>query len=217
MVTLTCHQAALESLASTCHSSEASEPFISFSAHCTTPKPPPPSTSARLSRPQTSHTPLSFPPSILHPGNPGSPSDNDPENDDDDDDNDYEDADNGTQEDWAVQVFESLTHAIDSLAHASRKSGSSSLEPKCTNPTLLMALTPRSCTPSWCNANSISKTTLAQVWPSNGSSQAFCLLEILDPIPCGWTTGLSSSLSSSQPSASTTQFLMLKTSLTTFK
>ncbi|KAG6325915.1 hypothetical protein ID866_13174 [Astraeus odoratus] len=29
------------------------------------------------------------------------------------------------------------------------------------NPTLLMALTPRSCTPSWCNVNSISKTVLA--------------------------------------------------------
>ncbi|KAG6327899.1 hypothetical protein ID866_11190 [Astraeus odoratus] len=67
--------------------------------------------------------PLSFPPSTLHPGNPRGPSDNDPGNDDDenpfdnnnsnndddddddDDNNDYEDANNGTQEDWAVQVF----------------------------------------------------------------------------------------------------------------
>ncbi|KAG6326455.1 hypothetical protein ID866_12633 [Astraeus odoratus] len=34
-------------------------------------------------------------------------------------------------------------------------------EPKCVNLTPLMALTPRSCAPSWCNANSTSKTTLA--------------------------------------------------------
>ncbi|KAG6326247.1 hypothetical protein ID866_12843 [Astraeus odoratus] len=34
------------------------------------------------------------------------------------------------------------------------------LEPKCMNLTLLMALTPRSCAPSWCNVNSISKTVL---------------------------------------------------------
>ncbi|KAG6329214.1 hypothetical protein ID866_9875 [Astraeus odoratus] len=76
------------------------------------------------------------------PRNPRSPSGNDPgddgnedpfnddnNNDNDDDNNnkdndDYEDADNGTQEDWAVQVFESLTHTIDSLAHASQKYGS---------------------------------------------------------------------------------------------
>ncbi|KAG6327042.1 hypothetical protein ID866_12047, partial [Astraeus odoratus] len=149
MVTLTCHQAVLESLASTRHSSEAGEPFVSFSACCTTPKPPPPSASARPSRPQTSHTPLSFPPSTSHPRNPGSPSDDDPGNDDDenpfsdnnsndnDDDNnddDYEDADNGTQEDQAIQVFKSLTHAIDSLACASRKSGSSSSQTKVHKP-----------------------------------------------------------------------------------
>ncbi|KAG6325765.1 hypothetical protein ID866_13323 [Astraeus odoratus] len=29
------------------------------------------------------------------------------------------------------------------------------------NPTLLMALTPKSCAPSWCNVNSTSKTALA--------------------------------------------------------
>ncbi|KAG6327120.1 hypothetical protein ID866_11969 [Astraeus odoratus] len=80
------------------------------------------------------------------------------------------------------------------------------LEPKCANPTLSMALTPRSCTPSWCNG-----------WPLNGLSQTFYLLEILDPIPCGWTTGLSFSSSSSQPSAPTTQLLTPRTSSITFK
>ncbi|KAG6326941.1 hypothetical protein ID866_12148, partial [Astraeus odoratus] len=149
MVTLTHCQAVLESLASTCCSSEAGEPFVSFSAHCTTPKPPLPSASARLSRPQTSHTPLSFPPSTLHPGNSGSPSDDDPGNDDEenpfsndnsnndddnDNDDDYEDTNDGTQEDRAIQVFESLTHAIDSLAHASRKSGSLSSRTKVCEP-----------------------------------------------------------------------------------
>ncbi|KAG6326545.1 hypothetical protein ID866_12544, partial [Astraeus odoratus] len=147
MVTLTCHQAALESLASTRCSSETGEPFVSFSACCTTPKPPPPSASAGLSRPRSSHTPLSFPPSTPCPGNPRSPSDDDlgnddnenpfdddNSNDDDDDDNDYEDANDSTQEDQAIQVFESLTHTIDSLAHASRKSGSSSSRTKVREP-----------------------------------------------------------------------------------
>ncbi|KAG6327595.1 hypothetical protein ID866_11494 [Astraeus odoratus] len=129
MVTLTHCQAALESLASTHCSSEAGEPFISFSAHCTTPKPPLPSASA-----------VSFPPSTPHPRN---PSDNDLGNDDDEnpfDDNnsnnndDYKDANDSTQEDWAVQVFESLTHAIDSLACTSRKSGSSSSQTKVHEP-----------------------------------------------------------------------------------
>ncbi|KAG6326189.1 hypothetical protein ID866_12900, partial [Astraeus odoratus] len=93
--------------------------------------------------------PLSFPPSTPRPRNPRSPSDNDPGNDDnenpfdddnsnddddDDDDDDYEDANNCTQEDWAIQVFESLTHAIDSLAHASQKSGSSSSRTKVREP-----------------------------------------------------------------------------------
>ncbi|KAG6327215.1 hypothetical protein ID866_11874 [Astraeus odoratus] len=93
--------------------------------------------------------PLSFPPSTLHPGNPGSPGDDDPGNDDDenpfnddnsndnddnDDDDHYEDANDGTQEDQAIQVFKSLTHAIDSLAHASRKSSSSSSRTKVCKP-----------------------------------------------------------------------------------
>ncbi|KAG6327152.1 hypothetical protein ID866_11937 [Astraeus odoratus] len=93
--------------------------------------------------------PLSFPPSTLHPRNLRSPSDNNPgndddenpfdndnSNDDDDDDNDddYEDANNSTQEDQAIQVFKSLTHAIDSLAHTSRKSGSSSSQTKVCKP-----------------------------------------------------------------------------------
>ncbi|KAG6326149.1 hypothetical protein ID866_12940 [Astraeus odoratus] len=93
--------------------------------------------------------PLSFPPSTPRPRNPGSPSDDDPgndddenpfnnnnsnDNDDDDDNDDYEDTDNGTQEDWAIQVFESLTHAIDSLACASRKSSSSSSQIKVHEP-----------------------------------------------------------------------------------
>ncbi|KAG6327114.1 hypothetical protein ID866_11975 [Astraeus odoratus] len=133
MVTLTRRQAVLESLASTHHSSEAGEPFVSFSARRTTPKPPLPSASAG--------TP--------HPGNPRSPGDDNPGNDDnenpfdddnsnddddDDDDDDYEDADDSTQEDQAIQVFESLTHAIDSLAHASRKSGSLSSQTKVRKP-----------------------------------------------------------------------------------
>ncbi|KAG6327359.1 hypothetical protein ID866_11730 [Astraeus odoratus] len=80
------------------------------------------------------------------------------------------------------------------------------LEPKCANPTPSTVLTPRSCAPSWCN-----------VWPLNGSSQTFYLPVILDPIPCGWMTGLSLSSSSSQPSAPTTQSPMLRTSLITFK
>ncbi|KAG6327683.1 hypothetical protein ID866_11406 [Astraeus odoratus] len=89
--------------------------------------------------------PLSFPPSTPCPRNPRSPSDDDPGNDDDEnpfdndnsndddddnDDNDYEDADDSTQEDQAIQVFETLTHAIDSLACTSRKSGSSSSQTK---------------------------------------------------------------------------------------
>ncbi|KAG6328769.1 hypothetical protein ID866_10320 [Astraeus odoratus] len=89
--------------------------------------------------------PLSFPPSTPHPGNPGGPGDNDPGNDDNenpfdddnsnDDDDNYKDADNSsTQEDWAVQVFESLTHAIDSLACTSRKSSSSSSQTKLCKP-----------------------------------------------------------------------------------
>ncbi|KAG6328089.1 hypothetical protein ID866_11000, partial [Astraeus odoratus] len=143
MGTLTRCQAVLESLASTHHSSEAGEPFVSFSACHTTPKPPLPSTSARLSRPQTSHTPLSFPPSTPCPRNPRSPGDNDLGNDDDEnpfndnnrnndddddnDNNDYEDTNDGTQEDQAVQVFKSLTHA-------SRKSSSSSSQTKVHEP-----------------------------------------------------------------------------------
>ncbi|KAG6325940.1 hypothetical protein ID866_13149 [Astraeus odoratus] len=93
--------------------------------------------------------PLSFPPSTPCPRNPRSPSDNNPGNDDnenpfdddnsnddddDGDDDDYEDADNGTQEDQAIQVFESLTHAIDSLACASQKSSSSSSQTKVHKP-----------------------------------------------------------------------------------
>ncbi|KAG6327562.1 hypothetical protein ID866_11527, partial [Astraeus odoratus] len=92
---------------------------------------------------------LSFPPSTPHSGNPGSPgddnlgndddenlfdNDNSNDDDDDDDDDDYEDADDGTQEDWAIQVFESLTHAIDSLAHALQKSSSSSSQTKVCEP-----------------------------------------------------------------------------------
>ncbi|KAG6326989.1 hypothetical protein ID866_12100 [Astraeus odoratus] len=143
MVTLTHRQAVLESLTSTRRSSEAGEPFVSFSARHTTPKPPLPSASARPSRPRSSHTPLSFPPSTPHPGNPGHPSDDDPGNDDDEnpfddnnsnDDDDYEDTNDGTQEDRAIQVFESLTHTIDSLARASQKSGSSSSRTKVCKP-----------------------------------------------------------------------------------
>ncbi|KAG6326931.1 hypothetical protein ID866_12158, partial [Astraeus odoratus] len=56
------------------------------------------------------------------------PFNNDNNNDDDDDNNDeYEDTGNGTQEEWAVQVFESL-------ACASRKSGSLSSQAKVHEP-----------------------------------------------------------------------------------
>ncbi|KAG6326721.1 hypothetical protein ID866_12368 [Astraeus odoratus] len=90
--------------------------------------------------------PLSFPPSTLHPRNPRSPGDDNPGNDDnenpfndnnsnDNDDNDnYEDTNNSTQEDQAIQVFKSLTHAIDSLACTSRKSSSSSSQTKVHEP-----------------------------------------------------------------------------------
>ncbi|KAG6332169.1 hypothetical protein ID866_6921 [Astraeus odoratus] len=144
MITLTHHQAVLKSLTSTYHSSKAGEPFISFFAHHSTPRPPLPSASAGPPRPQPSHTPLSFPPSTPCPGNPRSPSDNDPGDDDnedpfddnnnDNDDNESEDTDDITQEEWAVQVFESLTYAIDSLAHASRKSSSSSSQAQVCKP-----------------------------------------------------------------------------------
>ncbi|KAG6327442.1 hypothetical protein ID866_11647 [Astraeus odoratus] len=103
--------------------------------------------------------PLFFPPSALHPGNPGSPGDDDPGNDDNkdpfndnnnnndndnnDNNDDYEDADDGTQEEWAIQVFESLTHAIDSLAHASRKSGSLSSQAKVCKPNTFDSTDPK--------------------------------------------------------------------------
>ncbi|KAG6327697.1 hypothetical protein ID866_11392 [Astraeus odoratus] len=122
------------------------------------PKPPPPSTSARPSRPQNSHTPLSSLSSTPCPRNPRSPSDDDLGNDDDenpfddnnsndddddDDDDEDEDADDSTQEDQTIQVFESLTHAIDSLACASRKSGSSSSQTKVCEPDTFNSTDPK--------------------------------------------------------------------------
>ncbi|KAG6326314.1 hypothetical protein ID866_12775, partial [Astraeus odoratus] len=97
MVTLTCHQAVLESLASTCHSSEAGN------------------------------------------DDDENPFDNNNSNNDDD----YEDADDSTQEDQAIQVFKSLTHAIDSLAHTSRKSSSSSSQTKVHKPNTFNSTDPK--------------------------------------------------------------------------
>ncbi|KAG6327882.1 hypothetical protein ID866_11207 [Astraeus odoratus] len=102
--------------------------------------------------------PLSLPPSTLHPRNPKSPGHDDLGNDDDenpfndnnsndnDDDNnndDYEDTNDGTQEDQAIQVFESLTHTIDSLACTSRKSGSSSSQTKVHKPNTFDSTDPK--------------------------------------------------------------------------